>query len=209
MSQPLSHPTYKPDTGNAPLLGQGVTGAAVTAERPDAMVKRITQDLLDAIKADRDMQTAKPETVVELAEAKILPYIDVQYIAKMVVGRFWRDATPEQQRSLVNQFRTIVVYTYAGAISQIKDQKLVYSPMIDDGSDYVLVRSHVTWAHSDPMQLNYRLEKSPGGWKIRDIEMLGAWIVETYKGTCLIEIERGGVDGLIKALADRNKAAGR
>jgi phospholipid transport system substrate-binding protein len=120
-------------------------------------------------------------------------------------GRFWRQATPEQQKQLAAEFRTLLVYTYAGALSQIKDQTVEFKPMraADTDTD-VVVRSQVNSAHGEPVQLDYRLTKEAGGWKIYDINVLGAWLIETYKSNFASEISKGGIDGLIKKLHDRN-----
>ena len=184
-------------------------GAAANAgaqEAPDVLVKRISQEVLDAAKTDKDIQGGNQKRVLELVEAKVLPYVNFQHMTALAAGRFWREATPEQQKLLTNEFRALLVYTYSGAISQIRDQKLEFKPMTGDLADNdVVVRSQVTRAGGEPIQLNYRLEKLPVGWRIYDVNVLGAWLVETYKGNFAAEIGRGGIDGLIKTLSDKNK----
>jgi phospholipid transport system substrate-binding protein len=189
------------------LAGLAFAPAANAQEAPDALVKRISQEVLETAKNDKDIQAGNQKRVLELVEAKILPHVDFQRMTALAAGRFWREATPEQQKQLVNEFRTLLVYTYSGAISQVKDQKLEFKPMRGDAGDTeVEVRSQVLQPRGgDPIQLNYRLEKSPSGWKIYDVNVLGAWLVETYKGNFAAEISKGGIDGLIKALSDRNK----
>jgi phospholipid transport system substrate-binding protein len=124
----------------------------------------------------------------------------------LAAGRYWREATPEQQKQLTDQFRSLLVYTYSGAISQIKDQKVDFKPLrADPSATEVEVRSQVIQPRGEPIQLNYRLQKEPSGWKIYDVNVLGAWLVETYKGNFSSEISKGGIDGLIKALSERNK----
>jgi phospholipid transport system substrate-binding protein len=183
------------------------TQNALAQEAPDALVKRISQEVLDAAKTDKDIQGGNQKRVLELVEAKILPHVDFQRMTALAAGRFWRDATPEQQKQLTTEFRNLLVYTYSGAISQVKDQKLEFKPLRADSTDTeVEVRSQVIQPRGgDPIQLNYRLEKLPAGWKIYDVNVLGAWLVETYKGNFAAEISKGGVDGLIKTLADKNK----
>ncbi len=184
------------------------SGAAIAAvdEAPDVLVKRISQEVLDAAKSDKDIQGGNQKRVLELVEVKVLPYVNFQHMTSLAAGRFWREATPEQQKSLTNEFRALLVYTYSGAISQIRDQKLEFKPMTGDLADNdVVVRSQVTRAGGEPIQLNYRLEKLPVGWRIYDVNVLGAWLVETYKGNFAAEIGRGGIDGLIKTLSDKNK----
>ncbi len=181
-------------------------GMVRAQEAPDVLVKRISQEVLDAAKADKDIQGGNKKKVLDLVEAKILPYVNFQHMTALAAGRFWREATPEQQKALTNEFRSLLVYTYSGAISQIRDQKLEFKPLVfGDSPDEALVRSQVVQQRGDPIQLNYRLEKLPGGWKIYDVNVLGAWLVETYKGNFSAEISRGGMDGLIQALAEKNK----
>ncbi|RJF99673.1 MlaC/ttg2D family ABC transporter substrate-binding protein [Noviherbaspirillum saxi] len=180
---------------------------ASAQEAPDALVKRISQEVLDIAKSDKDIQAGNQKKVLELVEAKVLPHVDFQRMTALAAGRFWREATPEQQKQLTTEFRTLLIYTYSGAISQVKDQKLEFKPMRGDATDTeVEVRTQVVQPRGgDPIQLNYRLEKLPSGWKIYDVNVLGAWLVETYKGNFAAEIGKGGIDGLIKTLSDKNK----
>lgn len=183
------------------------SGAAAAQEAPDALVKRISQEVLDAAKSDKDIQSGNTKRIVELVESKVLPHVDFQRMTALAAGRFWREATPEQQKQLTNEFRSLLVYTYSGALSQVRDQKVEFKPMRASPEDTeVEVRSQVVQPRGgDPIQLNYRLEKTASGWKIFDVNVLGAWLVETYKGNFANEISKGGIDGLIKALAERNK----
>jgi phospholipid transport system substrate-binding protein len=181
--------------------------ASGAQEAPDELVKRISQEVLETARNDKDIQGGNQQEVLALVEAKILPHIDFERMTALAAGRFWRDATPEQRKRLADEFRTLLIYTYSGAISQIKDQKLVFRPMRASAGDTdVEVRSHVVRPRGgDPIQLNYRMQKTPDGWKIYDVNVLGAWLVATYKGNFATEISKGGIDGLIKTLADRNK----
>ncbi len=180
--------------------------APAAAEAPDVLVKRISQDVIDTAKNDKGIQAGDQKKVMDLVETKILPYVDFQRMTALAAGRFWRDATPDQQKALSEQFRTLLVYTYSGALSQIKNETVEFKPMRADPADTeVEVRSQVNLARGEPILLNYRVAKTPSGWKIYDINVLGAWLVETYKGTFASEISKGGVDGLIKALTEKNK----
>ncbi|MRW84394.1 hypothetical protein GJ698_09880 [Pseudoduganella sp. FT26W] len=175
-------------------------------EAPDALVKRISSDVLNTAKTDKAIQAGDTKKVIDLVETKILPYVDFQRMTALAAGRFWRDATPEQQKALTEQFRTLLVFTYSGALSQVKDQTVEFKPLRADPTDTeVEVRSQVNQARGEPIPLNYRVAKGPQGWKIYDINVLGAWLVETYKGTFASEISKGGMDGLIKALTEKNK----
>ncbi|WP_025917924.1 phospholipid-binding protein MlaC [Herminiimonas sp. CN] len=180
--------------------------AQATDEAPDALVKRISQEVLEIAKADREIQGGNQKRVLELVESKILPYVDFQRMTALAAARHWREATPEQQKQLTAEFRSLLIYTYSGAISQIKDQKLDFKPFRAAPTDTeVEVRSQVLQARGEPIQLNYRLQKTAAGWKIYDINVLGAWLVETYKGNFAAEIGKSGIDGLIKVLSDKNK----
>jgi phospholipid transport system substrate-binding protein len=180
--------------------------APASAEAPDALVKRISAEVIDIAKTDKEIQAGNRKRVMELVESKILPYVDSQRMTALAAGRFWRTATPEQQKQLADEFRTLLVYTYSGALSQVKNETIEFKPLRADPADQeVEVRSQVNVARGEPIQLNYRLTKTPAGWKIFDINVLGAWLVETYKGNFAAEIGRSGIDGLIKALAERNK----
>ena len=180
--------------------------AAPAGEAPDALVKRISNDVIDSAKNDKDIQAGNRKKVMDLVESKILPYVDFQRMTSLAAGRHWRDATPEQQKRLSNEFRTLLIFTYSGALSQIKNETVEFKPLRADPADQeVEVRSSVNVARGEPVTLNYRLAKSGASWKIFDINVLGAWLVETYKGTFATEISKSGIDGLIKALAERNK----
>ncbi|MBV6320865.1 phospholipid-binding protein MlaC [Duganella violaceipulchra] len=181
--------------------------AAPSNEAPDVLVKRISQEVIETAKADKSIQAGDQKKVLDLVESKILPYVDSQRMTALAAGRFWRDATPEQQKLLSDQFRTLLIFTYSGALSQIKNETIEFKPMRSDPTDNeVEVRSQVNVARGEPIPLNYRVAKTPAGWKIYDINVLGAWLVETYKGTFASEINKGGIDGLIKTLTEKNKS---
>jgi phospholipid transport system substrate-binding protein len=190
----------------AAALALTFASAAIAEEGPDALVKRISQDVLSVAKTDKEIQSGNQKRVLDLVEAKIIPYVDFQRMTSLAAGRYWREATPEQQEKLTAEFRSLLIYTYSGAISQIKDQKLDFKPLRADPADTeVEVRSMVIQRRGEPIQLYYRLEKLPVGWRIYDVNILGAWLVEAYKGNFAAEISKGGIDGLIKTLAEKNK----
>lgn len=180
--------------------------APATNEAPDVLVKRISADVIETVKADKDIQAGNRNRIMELVNSKILPYVDAEKMTAQAAGRFWRQATPEQQKRLSEEFRTLLVYTYSGALSQIKNETVEFKPMRSEPTDTdVEVRSQVNVSRGEPITLNYRLAKGAQGWKIYDINVLGAWLVETYKGTFAAEINKSGVDGLINKLAERNR----
>ncbi|MFM2089435.1 MAG: hypothetical protein RLZZ237_4304 [Pseudomonadota bacterium] len=181
--------------------------AAPANEAPDALVKRISQDVLDTAKNDKSIQAGDIKRVTELVETKILPYVDFQRMTSLAAGRYWRDATPDQQQQLSAEFRTLLIYTYSGALSQVKNETVEFKPLrADPGDTDVEVRSQVNMPRGEPVPLNYRVSKTATGWKIYDINVLGAWLVETYKSSFASEISKGGIDGLIKTLQAKNKA---
>ncbi|KAB8041168.1 MlaC/ttg2D family ABC transporter substrate-binding protein [Janthinobacterium aquaticum] len=180
--------------------------AAPATEAPDVLVKRISQDVIETAKTDKAIQAGDIKRVTALVEEKILPYVDFQRMTALAAGRHWRTATPDQQKRLSDEFRTLLIYTYSGALSQIKNETVEFKPLRADPSDTeVEVRSQVNMTRGEPVPLNYRVAKTPNGWKIYDINVLGAWLVETYKSSFNSEISKGGIDGLIKTLADKNK----
>jgi phospholipid transport system substrate-binding protein len=179
---------------------------AGNGEAPDALVKRISNDVIETAKSDKDIQAGDTKKIMALVDTKILPYVDSRRMTALAAGRFWRDATPEQQKRLSDEFRTLLIFTYSGALSQIKNETVEFKPMRSEPADTeVEVRSQVNVSRGEPIQLNYRLAKGQNGWKIFDINVLGAWLVETYKGNFAREISKGGIDGLINTLAERNK----
>ena len=183
-----------------------VAPARAAIEAPDALVKRVSTDVIDSVKADKDIQAGNTKKIMDLVNSKILPYVDSDKMTAQAAGRFWRQATPDQQKQLAEEFRTLLVYTYSGALSQIKNETIKFKPFRADPADTeVEVKSQVNLTRGEPITLNYRLAKGPQGWKIFDLNVLGAWLVETYKSTFASEIGKNGVDGLIKKLHDRNE----
>jgi phospholipid transport system substrate-binding protein len=186
-------------------LAFGAT-AAPSAEAPDVLVKRISLEVIQTAKTDKEIQAGNQQRVIELVETKILPYVDAPRMTMLASGRYWRDATPEQKQKLTAEFRTLLIYTYSGALSQIKNETVEFKAMRSDPTDTdVEVRSQVNVARGEPTVLNYRVAKSATGWKIYDINVMGAWLVETYKSSFASEISKSGIDGLIKVLAEKNK----
>jgi phospholipid transport system substrate-binding protein len=183
-----------------------VAPARAAVEAPDALVKRVSTDVIESVKADKDIQAGNSKKIMDLVNSKILPYVDSDKMTAQAAGRFWRQATPEQQKQLSAEFRTLLVYTYSGALSQIKNETIEFKPFRADPADTeVEVKSQVNLTRGEPITLNYRLSKGPQGWKIFDLNVLGAWLVETYKSTFASEIGKNGIDGLIKKLHDRNE----
>ncbi len=175
-------------------------------EAPDALVKRISSDVLASVKADPAIQDGDVNRIVALVDAKILPSVNFTRMTSSAVGRFWRQATPEQQKQLQDEFKILLVRTYSGALGEVKDQTVTFKPMRSKPEDTeVVVRSEVR-GKGEPIQLDYRMEKTANGWKIYDINVLGVWLVETYRTQFAQEINAKGIDGLIASLVQRNKS---
>ena len=187
----------------------GVAPARAAEEGPDALVKRLSVDVLETIKNDKAIQAGDTTRVMALVDEKIIPNLNFQRMTSSAVGRNWRQATPEQQKRLQEEFKTLLIRTYSGALAQVKDQSIVMKPLRAAPEDTeVVVRTEVR-GKGDPIQLDYRLEKSAApatGWKIYDLNVLGVWLVETYRSQFAQEISAKGIDGLIATLAERNKA---
>ncbi len=183
-----------------------LSAGAGAQEAPDVLIKRVSEEILDLARTDKQIQAGNQQRIMEVVQGKILPHVDFHRMTASAAGRYWREANAEQQAALTSEFKTLLIYTYSGAIAQIRNQKLEFKPMRAAADDTdVEVRSNVIQQRGEPISLNYRLEKTPAGWKIYDVNILGAWLVETYKGSFSAEIQKGGIDGLIKALAERNK----
>lgn len=178
-------------------------------ETPDALVKRLSSDVLDTIKADQSIKTGDIEKIMLLVDSKIMPNVNFQRMTASAVGPAWRQATPEQQKQLQDEFKTLLVRTYAGALDQVSDQSVTVRPFRGSPDEKeVLVRTEIRGG-GDPVQLDYRLEKTPGvagGWKVYNLNVLGVWLVDTYRTQFSQQINSKGIDGLIAALAARNKS---
>jgi phospholipid transport system substrate-binding protein len=178
-------------------------------EAPDALIKRLSTDVLDNIKADKSIQAGDYSRIVALVDSKIMPNVDFQRMTSAAVGPAWRKASPEQQKRLQDEFKILLVRSYAGALTQVSDQTIMVRPMraaVEDKE--VVVRTEIK-GRGDAIQLDYRLEKTPGagtGWKIYNLNVLGVWLVETYRSQFAEEINAKGIDGLIATLTERNKA---
>lgn len=182
-----------------------VASATTGAQTADVFVKGITADLINTVRADKAIQAGDLRKAIALIDSKVLPYVNFQRMTASAVGRNWRQATPDQQKRLQEEFRTLLTYTYAGAVAQIKDQVVEFKPVRSRPEDTeVIVRSLVR-GKGDPVQIDYRVEKAGDGWKIYDVNVLGAWLVETYRSSFAQEVTASGVDGLIAKLAERNK----
>ena len=188
-----------------------MVGAVHAAEdSADMFVKRVSGDILDAIKADKSIHNGEVNKIVVLVDQRVMPNVNFLRMTASAVGPGWRQATPEQQKRLQDEFKTLLVRTYAGALGQVNDQTIVVKPLRAAADDKeVLVRTEVR-GKGDPVQLDYRVEKTTdGSWKVYNMNVMGIWLVENYKTQFAQEINAKGVDGLIASLVDRNKTNAR
>jgi phospholipid transport system substrate-binding protein len=196
-------------TGVVALTATFALTAHAADEAPDALVKRLSDDMITTVKNDKSLQAGDVRRVAEVVDAKIVPFTNFERMTAMAVGRNWRTATPEQKTKLQAEFKQLLVRTYAGALSQVKDQSIQLRPFRGDATKdtEVVVRTQVLGA-GEPIQLDYRLEKTGDSWKMYDMNVAGVWLVENYKASFANEVTKGGLDGLITTLAERNKRAG-
>ena len=183
--------------------------ALAADEAADVLIKRLSTEVLDSIRDDKAIKAGDTSRIIALVDSKIMPNVNFQRMTASAVGPAWRQATPEQQKRLQDEFKTLLVRTYAGALSEVSEQVISVKPLRAAAEDKeVVVRTEVK-GHGEAIQLDYRLEKTPGqgsGWKIFNLNVLGIWLVETYKSQFAQEISSKGIDGLISTLVERNKA---
>ncbi len=191
------------------LLTALLAPAALAQEAPDALVKRVTQDVIATIKADPKIQAGDPARVREVIETKLLPNFDFERMTALAMGRNWNRATPEQKKQLIDQFRTLLVRTYSGTLTQYRDQTIEIKPLrMDAGATDVTVRTEVVRTGQVPVQIDYGMGRKEAGWKAYDVIVGGVSLVTNYRDEFNEQIRAGGVDGLLKALADKNKGSG-
>ncbi len=182
-------------------------GAAQAEQTPDALVQQVSTEVLDAAKADKSIQAGDLKKISALVDAKVMPYVNFERMTAKTIGPHWNRATPEQKQKLQEEFRVLLLRTYAGALSQVKDQTVQVKPLRDmSDPTNVLVKSEIR-GKGTPIQLDYRLEKAGDGWKIWDVNVSGLWLVTTYQGQFKPVLSSSGIDGVIKMLVDLNKGA--
>jgi phospholipid transport system substrate-binding protein len=174
---------------------------------PDVLARSVTDEVLAIVRADKDLQAGHPQKLAQLVEIKVLPHFNFTRMTQLAVGRNWRQASPEQQKVLTDEFRTLLVRTYTTAFTGYKNQTIEYRPLRMAPTDTdVLVRSVVKQPTGQPISVDYSMEKQGAAWKVYDVKIEGISLVENYRNTFNAEIGRTGVDGLIKVLADKNKS---
>jgi phospholipid transport system substrate-binding protein len=175
---------------------------------PDALVKKVTEDTLAIVRSDSDIRAGNRKKIIDLVETKILPYFDFTRMTRLAMGKNWRQANSQQQQTLVSEFRTLLVNTYASAFTTYKDQTVDIKPLrMESGDTDVVVRTVVNQQNGQsPVTIDYNMEKTDTGWKVYDFTVEGVRWVQNYRNTFNNEVQNGGVDGLIKTLQDKNRS---
>jgi len=179
------------------------------AVAPDVLLNAVTSEVIAIIRQDKDIQAGDPAKVADLVETRILPLFDFTRMTRIAVARNWRLATPEQQKALTLEFKTLLVRTYSTALSSYRDQMIEYKPLrAAPGDTEVTVKSEIKQPGTERMTIDYDMEKTPAGWKVYDIKIAGVSLVTTYRGTFAGKVRDSGIEGLIKSLSDKNRQGG-
>jgi phospholipid transport system substrate-binding protein len=187
------------------LVVGGVSAQAVDQSTPDGLIKNVVSDVMASVKSDPEIQKGNIPRIVDLVEKKIVPYTDMRRTTEMAMGQNWKKASPEQQAQLVGEFKTLLIRTYSGALSQLRDQTIQFKPLRAAPDDKEVVVKTVVIGRGDPVPLDYRLEKTANGWRVYDMNIMGVWLVEAYRNQFANQIGQNGVEGLVKFLQERNK----
>ena len=184
------------------------TAGAIAAESPDALVKRTAEDVMAIVKNDKDIQAGNQDKIFALAEEKILPNFNFDRVSRLVLGKNWTKATPDQKAAFQTEFRTLLLRTYATALSKYKNQTIEYKPLrLADGANTAAVKTVILQPGGQPIAVDYSLEKQADAWKVYDIVIEGVSLVTNYRGQFTQEVRQNGLDSLIKKLAEKNSAA--
>lgn len=187
-------------------LAAVLAGQAGAATAPDALARAVTDEVLALLRSDKELQAGNPKRVIALVEAKVLPHFDFTRMTQLAVGRHWRQATPEQQKALTAEFRTLLVRTYATAFTAYRNQTVEYKPLrMRPDQREVVVKSQILQPSGPPVAVDYSMERTENGWKVYDVAIEGVSLVQNYRSTFSAEIQRGGVEGLIRVLAEKNR----
>jgi phospholipid transport system substrate-binding protein len=187
------------------LCAGSASAQAVDQSTPDGLIKTVVSDVMASVKSDPEIQKGNIPRIVDLVEKKIVPYTDMRRTTEMAMGQNWKKATPEQQTQLVSEFKNLLIRTYSGALSQLRDQTIQFKPLRAAPDDKEVVVKTVVIGRGDPVPLDYRLEKTANGWRVYDMNIMGVWLVEAYRNQLANQISQNGIEGLVKFLQDRNK----
>lgn len=189
-------------------LMTALLGAPLHASEPgpEALAKSVTDEVLAIVRADKDIQSGDRKKVLELVESKIVPHFNFTRMTQLAMGRNWRQASAEQQKALVEQFRALLVRTYTAAFTQYRNETVEYRPMrMKPGDTDVVVQSFINRPGGQPVAVSYSMEKTGNGWKVYNVQIEGVSLIENYRSTFNAEVQKGGVDGLIRTLSERNR----
>ncbi len=190
------------------FFGFLLSASAVVAQEdsPDALIKKVTDEVLTIVRQDKDIQNGNTRKAIELVEARVLPHFNFQRMTALAMGKDWNKASAEQKKRLSEEFKTLLVRTYSNALTSYRDQTIRYKPTKMPGGDAdVVVKTEILQPGSKPVQLDYSLEKLPDGWKVYDVIVAGVSLVTNYRDTFTQEVRANGVDGLIQMLSTKNK----
>lgn len=180
--------------------------SAFAQESPDALIQKVTDEVLTIVRQDKDIQSGNTKKAIELVEVKVLPHFNFQRMTALAMGRDWKKATGEQQEKLSQEFKTLLVRTYSNALTGYKDQTIRYKPTkMQSGDTEVVVKTEVVQPGGRPIQLDYSVEKQNEGWKVYDVVVAGVSLVTNYRETFNQEVRANGVDGLLQMLVNKNK----
>lgn len=183
------------------------TPALADEMAPDQLIRNVTNEVLEIVRKDKDIQSGNHKKAIDLVEAKVLPHFNFTRMTQLAVARDWRQATPAQQKVLADEFRTLLVRTYSKALTEYKQQTIEFKPFkMQAGETDVKVRTQIDQSGAKPIGLDYYLDKQPSGWKVYDIEVAGVSLVTNYRGEFTAQVRQGGIDGLIAALQNKNKS---
>lgn len=183
------------------------TSVMAQAQSPDALARAVTDDVMTLIRADKELQAGNQKRILEVVESKVLPHFNFASMTRLAMGRNWRAASAEQQQRLTQEFRTLLVRTYTTALTQYRNQTVEFKPFrMAAGETDVLVQSLVKKPGAAPVAIDYGMEKTDNGWKVYNVKIEGISLIENYRNTFNTEIQKNGVDGLIKSLADKNRS---
>lgn len=188
------------------LLAMVIAIPARAQEAPDTLIRRVSQDILQTAAQDPAIRAGDRTRILQIVETAVLPHVDFDRTTRLALGRHARQATPQQRERIAEEFQTLLIRTYANALSKVRDQKFEFLPLrMEPGATEAEVNSRFLQPGRQPVQVSYRLGKAGAAWKIYDVNVMGIWLVETYRQNFSAIIERDGIDGLIASLADKNR----
>ena len=191
------------------LLACAVSGARADMAQPDVLIKETVREVLDIVRADKELRAGNQKKMLELVDAKVLPHFNFERMTRLAVGKSWRTATPEQKQALVAEFRTLLVRTYTKAFTSYRDQTVEVKPvkLAADATEVTIKTAIIKPGAQQPILVDYDMEKKPDGWKVYDLTVEGVSLVTSYRGTFADQVQQTGIDGLIKTLVEKNQAA--